>query len=151
MKNLIILALDNAMNKLDRITPSTKKVERTISILDVSPLHLVQFMMDNNIPDDACFSGRDNGYDAWDDILLSWDVDVPTTDKDKLTYRRKQFTTTAFKFVHDTLIENGFKRVGYSSGLLKEFDDTTVYDMYINKDFDRLVKYYSLPFNKVIE
>jgi len=45
-------------------------------------------------------------------------------------------------------MKNGYKRTGYNSGLLKQFDDTTVYDMYISKDFDRLVKYYSLPFVK---
>ena len=40
------------------------------------------------------------------------------------------------------------QRVGFNSGLLREFADTTVYEMCINREFDRLVKLYSLSFIK---
>ena len=63
--------------------------------------------------------------------------------KDKLLFKRKRFTDVAWKFVYESLIKNGYKRIGFNSALFKSFDDTTVYDMYIDKDFDRLVKYYS--------
>lgn len=148
MENLLTTALDNAISKLDKKTPLTKNKVESVSIVDINPLDIPSFMKDSNIPSNAYFDGRDNGYDAWDDILLSWIIDVPTTDGDKLKFRRKRFTHIAFKFVYDSLINNGYKRVGYNSGLLKDFDNTTVYDMYMAKDFDRLVKYYSLPFNK---
>jgi hypothetical protein len=36
----------------------------------------------------------------------------------------------------------------FSVTLLREFKDTTIYDMYVNGEFDRLVKYYSLRFKK---
>jgi len=52
----------------------------------------------------------------------------------------------AWAFIYDALIKNGYKRVGFNSGRLKEFNDTTVYEMYSSKDFDRLIKYYSLSF-----
>lgn len=146
MKEFIIKALAEAMVKLDKQTPSIKKVPRSISIIDVNPLELTQFMKDNDVPDDAHFDGRDNGYDAFDDILLTWTIEVPTTDDDKLKYRKKRFTDIAWRAVFDLLTTSGYKRVGYSTRLLKDFDDTCVYDMYIAKDFDRLVKYYSLPF-----
>jgi len=150
MKDLIILALTNALSKLDDKAPLIKKSYKSISILDVSPIDLLSFMKDNNIPDDADFDGKDNGYDAWDDILLSWSIDVPTTDKDKINYKRKIFNShAAFKSVYDLLTVSGYKRQGSYSNLFKPFDDTTVYDMFIDKDFDRLVKYYSLSFAKV--
>lgn len=149
MKNLITSALNDAMIKLVDQVPLTKKEMMSISIIDVSPLDLVNFMKDNNIPDDAEFGGRDNGYDAWDDICLEWTIDVPTTDDDRLKFKRNRFSGVAFRFVYDTLIDNGYERTGYNSGLLKDFDDTTVYDMYMAQDFDRLVKYYSLPFKKI--
>jgi hypothetical protein len=38
---------------------------------------------------------------------------------------------------------------GYDSRDFKEFDDTSVYKMYKNKEFDRLLKYYSLRFKKI--
>ena len=148
MKELIIQALNDAFVLLEKQVPQTKKKTESISITDVKPMDIISFMKDNNIPNDACFDGRDNGYDAWDDILLSWEIDVPTTDKDKKEFKIKRFTGISWRFVYDLLTKNGYKRVGYNTGLLKQFDDTTVYDMYINKDFDRLVKYYSLSFNK---
>lgn len=146
MKYLIRLALNDAFVVLDKRTPLTKTKTESMDIINVSPLDIASFMRDNNIPNDAYFDGRDNGYDAWDAILISWDVAVPTTDKDKLIFKRDKFTGIAFKFVFDLLTTNGYKRVGYSTALLKQFDDTTLYDMYLNKDFDRLVKYYSLAF-----
>lgn len=148
MKDLITQALNNAFGILEKQIPQTKKKTESISIIDVKPSELLSFMKSNDIPNDAVFSGRDNGYDAWDDIVLSWEIDIPTTDKDKKAFKRKRFTDIAWKVVYDILMKNGYKRVGYNSGLLKQFDDTTVYDMFISKDFDRLVKYYSLPFVK---
>jgi len=146
MKELIMQALNEALLAAERTIPQTKPKTESVSIIDVNPLDIPSFMRDNNIPDNAYFSGRDNGYDAWDDILLSWEIQVPTTEGDKMKFLRRKFTHLAFKCVYDKLTHNGYKRVGYNTGLLKEFDDTTVYDMFINADFDRLVKYYSLPF-----
>jgi hypothetical protein len=150
MKNLIIDALDEAYIRLEKQIPQTKKEMKTISIGDVKPLELTKFMKDNDVPDDAYFSGRDNGYDGWEvgDIVLAWDIDVPTNEKEKLKYSKDRFRNIAWQYVYRSLTTNGYTRVGYSSGLLKQFDDTTVYDMYMDKDFDRLVKYYSLPFIK---
>jgi hypothetical protein len=148
MNELIIQALNDAHILLEKQTPQTKKKTESVSIINVKPLDIPSFMNNNNIPNDAYFSGTDNGYDAWNDIVLAWEIDIPTTEKDQLSYKRRRFTDVAFKFVYDSLTKNGYKRVGYNTSLLKQFDDTTVYDMYINKDFDRLVEYYSLPFIK---
>ena len=149
MKELIIQALSDAFVSLEKVIPQTKKKVESISIIDVKPMELATFMKDNYIPENASFGGRDNGYDAWDDILLEWDVDVPTTDRDKLNFKRKNFTNYANQALYTLLLKNGYKRVGYSTSDLMKFDNTTVYDMYINKEFDRLEKYYSLPFVKV--
>lgn len=149
MKELIIIALNDAFAALQKQTPQTKKkTMQSPSIAGIKAIDIASFMKENNIPDDACVDGKNNGYDAWDDIMLSWEIEVPTTEKDKLEYQRRVFSNIAFKRMYDLLTKNGYKRTGYNSGLLKEFDGTTVYDMYINKEFDRLVKYYSLPFNK---
>ena len=149
MKELITSALDKAFELLEKQIPQTKKKTESVSIMDVKPTDLARFMRDNEIPDEVCFNGKDNGYDGWNDILLSWDIDVPTTEQDKMRYRVKRFTNVAWRFVYDILIKNGYKRTGYNSGLLNQFDDTTVYDMYVNKDFERLEQYYSLPFVKI--
>lgn len=148
VEEIIELALDDAFATIQMTIPKTKKAIKSISIIDVNPLELTSFMKKNNIPDDAVFDGRDNGYDAWDDILLSWEVDVPTSAKDKDAFKRKRFTDIAFRKVYDSLKDKGYKRKGFDSSLLKQFKDTTLYDMYTNQEFDRILQYYSMYFIK---
>jgi hypothetical protein len=146
MKDLIKDALTEAFTLLEKQRPKTKKEIRSIFI-DVEPLGLLKFMKDNNVPDDAFFSVHDDSSPfSSQELLLSWYVDVPTTERDDLKYNRNRFNAIAWSRLYPIMIENGYKRVGFNSGLLSNFKDTTVYDMYIEKDFDRLVEYYSLPF-----
>ena len=149
MKDLIKKALDDAFILLEKRIPQTKKEIKYINIEDVKPSELTQFMKDNNIPDDADFvCGKPNGYDSFDEVCLSFSVDIPTTEKEKLKFCRSAFTSIAWQFVYDLLIKNGYKRISYNSASLKQFDGTSVYEMYINNDYDLLVKYYSLSFVK---
>lgn len=148
MKDLIIKALDDALILLEKRIPQTKKEIKYVNIDDVTPLELIQFMKDNNIPDDAYFGGKPNSYDSFDEVCLCYNVDIPTTEKDKLRFCRSAFTSIAWEFVYYLLIKNGYKRISYNSASLKQFDGTSVYEMYINNDYDSLVKYYSLSFVK---
>lgn len=146
MKDLIVTALNEAYENINNRIPQTKKETVYAYIEDVEPLELVDFMKSNNIPDNAYFGGEPNSYDSFDRVCLCWQIDVLTTDKDRLKFVKTQFNNS-FGKVNKFLSDNGYKRKGFNSGLLRQFDDTTVYDMYINKDFDRLVEYYSLYFS----
>ena len=158
MKELIIKALGEAFVKMENAVPQTKKQEQRVCITDVKPIDLSQFMKDNNIPENAEFGSGNveedeygNGYDYFDDHLLTWDISIPTTEEEKLTFKRKRFDDYAWNGVYSLLIKNGYKRIGCSSGEFAAYNDTTIYDMYINNEFDRLKKYYSLRFVKIIE
>lgn len=163
MRNLISKALNDAFITLEKQVPQTKKKTETVSIQDVKPSQLISFMKSNDIPNEAYFSGTDNGYDGWNDIVLAWEVDVPTSEKEKLEYKNYRFHDIAFKSVYDLLITNGYKRIsdrnqgritykkrskysGMSSIIL--FDNKSVYEMYMDKDLDKLVEYYSMYFQK---
>lgn len=135
MKELLIQALDAAYAKMERGIPSTKEVTKSVSIEDVNPMDLIEFMNKNQIPINAYFSIC---------ACLSYTVTVPNSESDNLKYRKKIFCSFAWPAVYELLTANGYKRVGFNSGLLRQFDDTTVYEMYMEKDWDRLVKYYSL-------
>jgi hypothetical protein len=160
MKNLILKALDEAFTTLENQVPQTKKKTETISIQDVKPSELMSFMKSNNIPNDAYFTGTDNGYDGWDDIVLAWEVDVPTSEKEKLEFKNRRFHHIVFKKVYDLLIPNGYKRISGQDrdritykrisniSFIIMFDNKTVYEMYIDKDIDKLVEYYSMYFQK---
>jgi len=153
MIDLIIKALDKAMVTLNKKIPLTKKDTVIIDLdeLNISPIDLGAYMVDNDIPADACFVtlGVDGAFGS-DTTAICYDVDIPVNDNDIIKFKRRMFTSIAFMSVYNTLMANGYKRVGFNSGLLKEFNNTTVYDMYIDNDFDRLVKYYSLPFSSLL-
>ena len=161
MKNLISKALNDAFTTLENQIPQTKKKTETISIQDVKPSQLMSFMKSNDIPNNAYFTGTDNGYDGWNDIVLAWEVDVPTSEKEKLEYKNYRFHDIAFKKVYDLLTTNGYKRIsGQDRGRITYkkrnntissiimFDNKSVYEMYIDKDLDKLVEYYSMYFQK---
>ena len=143
MKELLKQPLAEAEASVNNSAPKTKNSYKSINIDDVDPKDLALFMKKNNVPDHAYFDADDELY-----CNLEWVVDVPTTNEDKLKHKRKRFNYRAWLSVRDVLLANGYKRVGYNSGLLREFNDTTPYDMYMDGDFDRLVRYYSLPFEK---
>lgn len=161
MKILLKKALDDAFIKLENQVPQTKKKTETISIQDVKPSQLMSFMKSNDIPNDAYFTGTDNGYDGWNDIVLAWEVDVPTSEKEKLEYKNYRFHDITFKKVYDLLTTNGYKRISErnqgritykkrsnTTSSIILFDNKSVYEMYIDKDLDRLVEYYSMYFQK---
>lgn len=151
MKELIIQALFVALEKLERSVPKTKRELKEIRIGDVKPLELADFMKKNGVPDNAEFSSRCSEDDGYDDIVLDWYIDVPTTHKDNMEYRKRRFDTYAFKAIYDLLIANGYRRKGFDSGLLKNFKDTTPYEMYVKGDYDRMTEYYSLSFAPPVE
>lgn len=160
MRNLISKALSSAFTTLENRVPQTKKKTETISILDVKPSQLMSFMKSNDIPKDAYFTGTDNGYDGWDDVVLAWEVDVPTTEKDKLNYKNYRFHDIAFRKVYDLLVENGYKRVSErnqnrisykrsnNNSHIIMFDGKSIYEIYMDRDLDKLVEYYSMYFRK---
>ncbi len=142
MKDLIIPALQKAWVNLE--APTSKKVTRQMIIDDVAPVDLISFMNANNIPPTAYFSGRANGYDAFDAIVLEWEVEVPTTWEDNEGYHKRVFNGHAFRYVSAALIEAGYKRVSPNSSEFKKFP--SVYEMLFDEDM--LVSYYSLYFVK---
>lgn len=150
MKDLLKNALSNAHTQLERQVPTAKNNLVEVCIDDVNPMDLPQFMIDNDIPEDAWFGTEESQtLGSCTRVLLLYNTRIQTTDKDKMIYRRKRFTSIAFQIVLKLLLENGYKRIGSNSGLYKQFDDTTVYDMYMNNEYDRLVNYYSLSFGKI--
>lgn len=143
MKNLIIQALNEATELLERQVPKTRKSLLYKSIEEVKPADIAGFMDRNGIPDTADFDQYEN-YG----LSLCWDTIVPTTEKEQEDFRKRRFFDVAFSKLYPLLTSNGYKRVGLNSGLLAQFDDTTVYQMYKAGEFDRLASYYSLYFKK---
>ena len=146
MKDLLIQALTDAFAHVEKQIPQTKTQRKEISIENVKPLDIVDFMKENGIPDDAYFVGPEEGQLG---VFLSWDVEVPTTEADKLKFVKNKTDYVTWQYVYKLLTANGYKRIPYDSSYFRKFNDTTLYNMFIEKDFDRLVEYYSGFFGKV--
>ena len=147
MKDLLIQALTDAFELVEKQVPQTKKETKEISFGNVKPIDVVVFMEENGIPDDAYLTGGDD--EGQYGVFLCWDVEVPTTEADKLKFVKKQYSNVAWQYVYKLLTANGYKRIPYDSSYFRKFNDTTLYNMFIEKDFDRLVEYYSGFFIKV--
>lgn len=156
MKELVMEALDKAFQDTEAKVPQQKPSIASEDITDIKPYDLNDFMVKNNIPKDAYFDCHNN-HDPFqsDSVLLSWEVMIPTTSKEKDEFRRRNFSSNVSSYVYKALVEHNidskvkYKRVGFGSDLLKQFKDSSVYDMYISKDYDRLTEYYSLYFQEV--
>jgi hypothetical protein len=158
MKDLIIQALNSVYQKaINADISETKRVEKTISIENVKPIDIASFMRENNVPDDAELrhSTCESIYDACEGFYLSWIVEKPLSESEKeverLKSKKRFFSNYSFQAVHGLLTENGYKRVGVNTALLTPYSKDAVYEMFLDKDFDGLVKYYSLYFKKDLD
>lgn len=159
--DLIKKALDEAFVLLQKQVPQTKKETKSIEIDDVKPIDLIEFMKDNNIPDTAYFDSSESHFNS-SILMLSWQIDIPTTEKEKLEYKNRRFHDIAFSCVYKSLTSNGYKRVsGYDHKRITYkkidsirniilFDQKSIYDIYMDKGFDKLIEYYSMYFQKNI-
>lgn len=143
MIEIVIRTLDEAHDKLLSRIPKTKSQIVYVNIEDVSPLKLMEFMKENNIPDDANFDGEPNGYDAYKNICLSYYIDVPLTEKDILTYKIANFQSIACQMISDALKLNGYVKVGFDSLEFRKFKHISLYQLYVDKDFDSIFKYFT--------
>lgn len=148
MQELILSALSVALEKLENRVPQTKNKENFISLRDVEPLKLMEFMRENNVPEDAWFDGEDNGYDAFSDIGLMWWTKIATTQQDKLKFKTKRFDDIAWNCVRDILVANGYKVCPIDYGFLREFKFDNLYTMYTKGEYERIFKFYSFRFKK---
>jgi len=145
MIKLLESALDQAMEKTLGSIPKSKSIGISRDITYIKPSKLTSFMSSHNIPEDAQF---DSDPDHEGMVSLVWDIKVPTTEDDHQRFISKRFELYAWTKVYKTLISNGYDRVGCNSALFKEYDDTSIYKMYMEKDFDRIARYYSLRFKR---
>ena len=149
MEDLIIKALEDFLEKLTEWSPKTYKISEYVDISEVSPKDLAKFMEENNIPDEAIFNGEPNGYDGWCPwvIYLSWKVDVPTNNEQKQEYIEKKFKNENFRRVGNVLKPLGYEILSCDNKIAK--CNELIYNWLINKEYEKIVNYFSQRFAKV--
>jgi len=86
-----------------------------------------------------------------DELYLCFGIEVPKTEEELQNGKRSYFQNVYFNKIYKLLISNGYTRIPFNSCLLKEFQHTTVYDLYKDKDFTTLLKYLGLYFDKEVD
>lgn len=81
-------------------------------------------------------------------VYATYSVIVPKTENEIYVSKKKRCRNIHFKPMYDNMLAQGFKRVGFNSRLLGQFDDTSVYDMILANNIDRLTQYYRLYFSE---
>lgn len=146
MTDLIMTALNQRWKADLKRANSPKKEFVEVDITDVNPMDLVEFMRENNIPYTAAFDISDDWEYNCPSPVLCYHKSVEKTDEEKINDAIALFNKYGNTAVLKALREAGYKRKKYSPNLkdIKAFGD--LYDMYINKDYDALKKYFALYF-----
>jgi hypothetical protein len=142
MKDLIIDDLNKAFEDVSK-REYTKNEKVSFCVEGIDPYALVNFLTENNIPKDCYFSQDDDGR-----VTIAYDKKVNMNDVEILAVKKRLFENFAWSEIYKSLIANGYVRISVSSDAFKDFKDKSIYEMYIDKDFDSLVKYYSMRFKK---
>lgn len=130
--DMIVIDIEDGLN----INELTKIINKTALKYNIDPLNISIISIFDN--EDAFSSGAKLG--------ISFIKIVDKTEKEIQKEIEKRIENSSFKIIYDGMIEKGFKRIGFNSGLLKPFDKISVYDMIKNNDLERLVSYYSFRF-----
>ncbi|MGL5713283.1 MAG: hypothetical protein ACRCX2_09710 [Paraclostridium sp.] len=144
MKDLITLGIEEAFEKMERITPTTKSKLHFISLEGVDPFNLLKFIKENDIPEHAEFGGLSNGYDSYDDYGLTWAERIPNTQTERERFQKDWFSRNFSNNVGNILKDNGYKKIPYNSLLFKKFDSVCKLTEYRKGNFDLFVEYFSL-------
>lgn len=139
MKQLLTQALDLAYHKLITSLPTTTLKYEYLYLSDVHPLKLLDFIQEYHIPD-TCFFTTDDGLPS-----IRWELS-PITPSELEQLKISKFQQIAFNEVNSLLTQHHYTRIPPDHSLSKSFDHPPIYSLYLLKDYDRLVQYYSLFF-----
>jgi len=150
VKDIISKPLADALKKLEKQVPQTKKATKKVDIDDVNPRDLPDFLAIEEVPDD-CYFWTDAEDFRCANIFVCWDVDVATTEEEQMAFRRKRFKDIAWYGVRDALYAGGFKRISGCSSRFKQLNGTNLYDLFMEENWKMIEQYYSLFFAKESE
>jgi hypothetical protein len=144
MKELIIEALNIAFERVKARAPQKKDKTITLGIHGLTPCEVAKLLLEENVPEYAEFD--------WDDQVITWISKVNPTDRETQTYIECEFSRIAWDEIHLALIREHYQRVNHTMSTLNHwisfatYRNPMIYDLYIKRDWDTLVHFYSVVF-----
>ena len=127
----------------------TERRVNRMSIVDVSPLDLGQFISDNSIPSDCYFDDDGSGMDCeYHEPHICWDTIVPMGDRKREMEIADKVNRNALTHVGRALRAAGYVRVSPSVSFLQEFRGVKVYTLYVEHNDVELWEYFSGYYKK---
>lgn len=142
MKKIIQGALNEAGRLLIKQMPINKFVSKSELITGMTLTQATAYCL--NAPATAYLTSGDDG----NEVYLEWQEKISVTGEDLAEFKQKRFPSIAWQCVYNALTAAGYNRVGFSSCLLKQFDGVSLYDKFLDADFDFFVSYYSFRFTR---
>lgn len=130
--DVVVIDIEDGLN----INELTKIINKTALKYNIDPLKISIISIFDN----------DGAFSPGAKLGISFVKMVDKTEKEIQKEIEKRIENSSFKIIYDGMIEKGFKRIGFNSGLLKPFDKISVYDMIKSNDLEKLVSYYSFRF-----
>lgn len=150
MKNLIILALDEAYERSKKDAPEIKyNVTKSDNINGMPVNQLLSFIKENNIDPEALVSVDTESSNVFVSVHLNLYNKIPLTAEEKEDAVRGIFNRYAAKdAVRKMLLKNGYREKNADRTKLTSYRGMSLYDMYVAEEFDFLVDYFSLFFDE---
>lgn len=146
MKEIITTFLETTYERTKKTIPTTQKDSREINITDVKPIHLLEFMKENNIPLDADFCTDYDECLSGANPILIWDIDIPMTKEKQREIFVRRFQSNGFSSVGKNLLKAGYKRLSSNFNETKKYPN--IIEMWESGQINELVNYFSLFYKK---
>ena len=146
---VIVEALENLLEEL-RSQEYTKTIHRKeLTSCDINDIIATATYLseETGVPIDKAYVDYDcDSFVSEMYVVIPIKVVLDGDEKEEAV--KEKFNANAYSRAAKKLKELGYVRHGFPSNLLAEFDDTSIYDMFVNKEFDRLAKYFGLGWSK---
>lgn len=141
---------DFSMPKPTRMESAFISVEEGLNIIEFN--NQIQEIADSLNLDINTLKIGTEGVDVYSTdiarIGVFYDKEYPIPEKEYKRLLRGKFERLVWYRLYKELIAIGYKRESGDNYKFRKYKDTTVYDMYINKEFTKITDYYSLFFKK---
>lgn len=154
MKELLVIAFNEAYDKLCSSVPKTKEIQKVLNIDNLSLLQLNNKINDLGISADRVVFSTKTEYTTlsnYEKPVILYNVICDTTETEQLEYKHNKMKLFADKCVYDILMHYEYKQIWPNYNKLEQLGlyKADLYDLYINNDWNKICAYYSCFYVKI--
>lgn len=145
---VIKMAIEKLRIEANTKAPKTMLKRHYIDVMDITPFDLPSYMVSQNIPKDAEFEGKDNGYDAYSSFGLVWYTNIKISKEAKINFIQAYIKRNGTSKIHRELINEGYLKSNIFNSLDYRKSGLSNFLNAIDNDFKNVVEYYKSIYKK---